>query len=73
MRPSPQTTNVELRLTEAAELVANALVFWHLTLAATILAVAGSGVHTSNVVLLGTGGNVPLVTHQMLGRTPSGA
>ena len=54
--------NVELRLTEAAELIADALVFRHFTLAAAVLAVAGSGVHANNVALLGTGGNVPLVT-----------
>lgn len=40
--------NVELRLTEAAELVADALVFRHLALAATVLGVAGSGGHSNN-------------------------
>ena len=54
--------NVELRLTEAAELVADALVFRHLALAATVLGVAGSGGHNSNVALPPSRGNVPLVT-----------
>src|SRR5271165_5849361 len=58
--------NVELRLTEAAELVADALVFRHLALAATVLGVAGSGGHSNNC---SAGGNMPLVTplHKWMG------
>jgi hypothetical protein len=54
--------NVELRLTEAAELVADALIFRQFTLSTMIFAVAGSGAHTGNVALAGASGNVPLVT-----------
>ncbi len=54
--------NVELRLTEAAELVADALVFRHFTLAAAVLGMAGSGGHSNNVALPPSRGNVPLVT-----------
>jgi hypothetical protein len=42
--------DVELRLTEAAELITIALVFRHFALAATKFGVAGSGGHGSHVI-----------------------
>ena len=41
--------DVELRLAEAAELIALALSLGHFTLSAAVLGVAGSGRHSSNV------------------------
>ena len=60
--------DIWLRLAEAAELIALALVFRHFALAATILAVGGSRVHISKVAPLANDGNVPLVTHKTRGR-----
>jgi hypothetical protein len=54
--------DVDLRLTEAAELLALALSLGHIALAATVFGVAGSGRHRNNVALGGSSGNVPLVT-----------
>ena len=43
--------DIELRLAEAAELIALALSFGHFALSATVLGLAGSGRHSSNVAL----------------------
>ena len=54
--------NVELRLAQAAELIALAFVFRHFTLPATVLRVTGSGRHDTNLAPVPCTGNVPLVT-----------
>jgi hypothetical protein len=59
--------DVELRLAEAAELIALALSLGHFALSATVFGLAGSGRHTSNVALGGSMGNVPLVTAEGCG------
>jgi len=58
--------DIELRLAQAAVLIALALVFRHFALGATEFAVAGSGGHISNLALRGVAGNVPLVTEDEL-------
>lgn len=58
----PANADVELRLTKAAELLALALSFGHFALAATVLGVAGSCGHSSNVAPGAAGGNIPVVT-----------
>ena len=54
--------DVELRLAEAAELIALALILGFFALAAAVFGVAGSSGHRNNVALSGGVGNVPLVT-----------
>lgn len=54
--------DVELRLTEAAKLIALALVLQHFALAAAEFSVAGSVGHAINFTLRRGMGNVPLVT-----------
>ena len=56
--------DVQLRLAEAAELVALALSLGHFALSAAVLGRAGSGRHSINVALSIAFGNVPLVTNK---------
>ena len=58
--------NVELRLAQAAELIALALGFRHFALTAPILGLPGSGRHSSNVAPRRAPRNVPLVTGVIL-------
>jgi hypothetical protein len=65
--------DIELRLAEAAELIALALSLWHFALSAAVLGLAGSGRHSSNVALSIASGNVPLVTSRTFGHAEAGA
>jgi hypothetical protein len=65
--------DIELRLAEAAELIALALSLGHFALSAAVLGLAGSGRHSSNVALSTASGNVPLVTGKTLSHAGTGA
>ena len=54
--------DIELRLAEAAELIALALRFGHFTLGATIFGAAGPGRHGGNLSRNNVFANVPKVT-----------